>query len=695
MPDIQTPPQADKPESTPLDEQDVLSTFRAAISAAQVHRRTFSQDWKQNIATRLGQGAAMQGTGVTPEDDQSEINPDWSLSKTKTANLYSQVPSVQCTHENPQYGPAIPPFAKALNYELGEKRANVGVAMEEVLNDVINAAGIGAVLVGYAARFESVQVPAADVSSVDPKVVQALIAAKQMPMQSVQRVVSDKFYATRISPVDLLWPAEFTGSNFDEAPWVGYTGRMSWAEAKHEFNLTDDQKVSACGGADTEAHDDLRTDRQTTMSEAEVVTFDDLYYWRYRVDPAELSFKAIWRLTFVHGIDDRVKHEPWKGQSYDPQTRKYVGCCKFPIRILTLTYISDHPVPPSDTRAGRPQVADMRRSRSQMFQNRMRSIPIRWYDVNRIDPTIQETLLRGTWQGMIPTNGDGSRSIGEIARASYPSEDLAFDQQVKADLMESWQIGANQQGTDTTRDTTAAEIKTVQANFSTRIGQERARVASFFLGIAEVLAGWMCLYSDFPTLTDQERQVMQQAWNQKAILHEVVLKIRPDSTIVLDSQQRVQRLSQFLNLTAKSGFIRVEPIIAEIAELTGLNPSEVMTKPTPKSEEPNISYRFSGKDDLINPAVLALLIKSKLAPSLEDLQAAQKFLSAATQPSSPPGVVAGAPAGGPAPPALPPGAPPPTGQPSNGLPVPPDHDAHPDWHLASKIAQRSRDMASN
>jgi len=695
-PDVETP---EAPEAPPgqLDTKKLVATFKTKIETAKTHRRTFTRRWQENIETRLG----LMGAGTDPGswdqgDYQSEINPDWSLTKTKTANLYSQVPGVQCTHENPKYAAAIPPFAKALNYELSEKRSNVGVCMEEALNDVVNAAGIGAIMVSFAARFEDVEVPAIDVSSLPPELVQQATAAGQIPMKTVSRMTDYKFPSTRLSPGDLLWPKEFVGSNFDDADWMGRTGRCSKADGKVDFKLTPAQLDQCVGSGEQSLQDDLRSgaDRgHTTLDEADVITFDEIYYWRSRVDPDETSFCAIWRLVIVHGLTDPVIHEPWKGQQYDKERRTYVGNVKWPIRVLTLTYVSDHPVPPSDTQAGKPQVHDMRRSRSQMFTNRDRSRPVRWYDSNRIDPEIQLRLLAGTWQDWIPTQGEGSRSVGEIARASYPSEDLTFDQQTKQDLMEAWQIGPNQQGT-TALNTTATESNNVQANFATRIGQERARVASFFLSVCEVLAGWMCLYSEFPSLSDEERQAMEQAWDQKTILHDIALKIRPDSAIVLDSQQRVQRLIQFLNFAGKSGVIDPAPVIAEIAELSGLDPSAVMKKPEPPAPEPpNISYRFSGKDDLINPMVVALLVNQQKAPTPEDIQTAHKILQAAStlpppEPPPPPPGMEGPPA---------PGGPEGEGPPGGGLPGGPPPpmlgEANPEWSLPEKISKRTRDGA--
>ena len=739
----------DEKKDEPVVAKDIEKYLKARINSSKRNRRVFSADWKRNIELRLGKIATVFTGGIDVEDDiQTEINPDWSLTKTKTANLYSQVPSVQATHENKAYAAAIYPFMKQLNYELSEKRCNVGVAMEECLNDVVNAAGIAGIIVGYAARFETVQVPLSD-QMTPGKPLPALPAAAKpaapppgpggppgpppangaapplanpappalklptpgmagpMPglaggaappppapppmMVEAQRVVSDKFYAMRVSPSDLLWPSEFVGSNFDDGDWIGYTGRMPWAEAKNEFKMEEEDQDKATAHSLTTSEDDLRSEPDDAgIAEVKNVKYDRIFYWRYRQDPDETSFTAIWELVFVHGIDKPVIHKPWSGQEYDKTTRKYVGSSKFPLRILTLTYITDNPIPPSDSSAGRPQVNDMRRSRSQMFQNRERSIPIRWFDVNRIDPSIQDTLMRGTWQGMIPTNGDGSRSIGEIARASYPAEDMSFDQTAKTDLMDTWQVTPQMMGTTGGKQTKAG-VQADQTSFATRIGQERNRVAMHFLSVCEVLAGLMALYSDFPLLSDQEKQTMHGAWDDKHILHDLVMKIRPDSTIVLDSQARIQRLMQFLNMTAKSGYVNIEPIIAEIAELSGLDPAEVVIKPQPKPpEEPNVSYRFTGKEDVNDPLVLAMLLANKKQlPTVEQIDQAKILLRASAMSIQEP--APGAP-GQPAPPVGGPSGPHPPGPGAPPSLHPNDVKTNEDHVLASKVAKRSRDI---
>lgn len=718
-PDVPTP---DTPAETstetpqapqPFDNKKLAKQFKTKIEASKTFRRKLSPRWKRNIAIRLGEPGALSGSefyepGSTSDERQSLVNPDWSLTKTKTANLYSQVPQVQGTHENLTYAPAVPPFMKELNYQISEKGANFGPPMEECLNDVVNASGVAGIMVGYVARTQPKQIAEEEVfqtpngpvptKDLTPEQLTALSDAGLIHLKVVQEVVDQRFYGMRISPGSLLWPKNFKGSNMDDADWRGYTGRYPWPVAKTEFKLTDEQKDKACGGAEYNQADDLRTDVSKDDDEQDYVTYDELYYWRYRFDPDELSFAAIWKIVFVHGIEESVIHEPWKGQQYVPETRKYIGACKPPVRFLTLTYVSDHFVPPSDTAAGRPQVVDMRRSRSQMLDNRDRSRPLNWFDVNRIGPGTQALLNKGTWQQFIPTIGDGTKAIGQVARASYPAEDNDFDRVTKSDLLEVWQIGPNQQGTASPSGTTATESSNVQANFATRIGQEKGRVATFFLGAVEVLAGWVSLYSTFSSLTDTERQQMEKAWDRKAITQDLVLKIRPDSQVVLDVTQQIDRKTKFLNIAGKSDVIDIAPVIMDIAELSGYDPMSLKKQPQPPPvEKPSISLRLSGKEDLVNPLVMAMLIKSGEAPTEELIKQAQTILQAAaglTPPSQPP-VVPGAEgpfAAGPNGPVPPPGAP---LQP--GPPGPPNGGgggagAHPDWTLMDKVAKRSQDI---
>lgn len=687
-PGLQPTDTPDKPEGDEQDDKIARHFLNQVTAAKQNKRDNFIQTWQTNVQTRLGVAMGYVTDGVDTEDGlRSELNPDWSLTKTKTANLYSQTPQVQVTFESKEFASAVYPFAKALNYEIGEKRCNTGAAIEEVMNDVVNAAGVGVIRVGWAARFVTKKTTDKNIKHL-PKAMQALAIKMGIVKEVEVPVMTDsRFFTGRVSPANYLWPVEFIGSNFDDSDWQGHSGDLSWSEAKSEFKLSDDDKAKVLSGDGPKPDEELRyRPEQAHRHSRKRVYFDEIFYWRYRVDPEEPFFSTIWRIVYVTGLDKPVIHEAWKGQRLKADNSGYVGAQKFPIRVLTLTYITDNPIPPSDTEAGRAQVEDLRRSRAQMFMNRQFSIPMRWYDVNRTDPLVMRAIQNGEWQSMVPTNGDGTKSLGEISRASYPAEDLTFDRQTMADLFQTWQISQSQMGIMAPGERTKAEVSYTQQNFQTRMGQERQRAASFFLGVVEVLAGFMALYSDFPNLNAAEKAALNQVWNRGEILHDIVFKIHPDSTVMLDAKQRMDRAVALLNIIAKSGVVDIMPIVADIVELGGYDPSQIVKPPVPRQpDEPSISYRFSGKEDVYNPVVLAMLIEHGEAPSLESLAAAKKMLADAQMPPSP--AMAMNPAQQPGQPgqqALPGQAPLPQHAALDG-------NAHPNFQIASKVAQRSED----
>jgi hypothetical protein len=85
-----------------------------------------------------------------------------------------------------------------------------------------------------------------------------------------------------------------------------------------------------------------------------------------------------------------------------------------------------------------------------------------------------------------------------------------------------------------------------------------------------------------------------------------------------------------LNLTAQSGFINPQPIIAEIVELSGLDPAKVLIQPKPKGPEP-VKVSIGSAEDIINPIMLATLMKTGQAPGPQELQAAIALILAAAQ----------------------------------------------------------------
>lgn len=595
-------------EQYPLATSDEWKRWRGAIAASRRRRDDKSGLWQENVRRRAGTSAA-----TDDEVAKVSVNKDWPLTKSKMAMLYSTTPQIRCTSQIPQAINAVAEFAANVNATI--KKSCVGNAIEEELADVINASGISGVLCSCEKRVEWRDMPVVDPSMLGPEEQIAVQSgAMQIPTMPVQAVTDIRYPTMRISPTSLLVPADFTGSNYDDARWLGYDGSMTWEQGKINLKLTDEEKDKVVG-PDRRASGTGNSLNYDTNKwrDSEVVNFTELYYWRHYYHEDETSFTALQRLVFVDGLSDPKINEEYTGQKRTPDG-KVVGVRRNPIQILTLTYISDDCLPPSDSTISRHQVNELEDSRSAMVQQRKHSIPIRWYDTTRISPGVRTLLEEGTFQGLIPVNGPGERAIGEVARSAFPPERFEFDRIINADIVDQWQVGTNQTGGFAPGERSAREAGIIERNFQTRIGQERAKVERHFVAIAEVLGALMALHG-------------ANALPVEA-LPDLTFSIRVDSTVLLDAQARIDQLMRFLNMTAQSGFVNPKPVIEEIAELSGLDPAKVVVDPKPKPPEP-IAISIGGPEDISNPLFLAAMMRTQQAPSPEDLQAAIKLIEAA------------------------------------------------------------------
>lgn len=678
--------------------------FRSRVDICKIYRRKLIPNWTTSIDYRRGKPFASQ-----TDEDQVSVNLDWSLTKAKVAALFSQVPKVRIDHV-PETLPATSPFAIKFEHKLNDTLVASGIeaAMDECLPDCINAAGIGAILVSYESITEDKQIPKNTVppEHQDEFNTSGTVQGEKVDMETIPQLVAHRYCVQRVSPADLLWPINFSGSNFDNAPWIGRSGRVTWAEGVQRFKLTEADKATVLG-EDRPMMDKLTHDVEKDKNSAdEMVGFDELFYKEVSYDPDAKSYDTIHHLVFVNGKDDPVVDEPWKGQKINDADYSVTGAVRFPIRVLTLAYITDETIPPSDSAIGRPQVNEINKARTQMILQRERSLPVRWVNSDRVDSTILQSLMRGRWQAFIPTQGEGSRVIGEIARASMPVENFKFDQIAKADLNEEWTVNQNGQMVSEGK----GDEDQNKSNLNTQVGRERAKVGSFFLGVAEVLGGLLCLFEDPTTFGEGFDPALSRV---------LKFSILADSTVLLDANQKIARLDHLINEYAKSGWINVEPVLQEIVMLSGMDPTLVVKAPSPKPPvEPNISLRLTGVEDLLNPLALAIMMKSGQAPSADLIEQAKALIQQAVTPPAglsmpgsvqpqgglpmlPQGPAGAPPSSGPGGPPPPPGTapstpplPPPVQGPPPGTPPPAPQppklgEAHPNWAAMPAINKRS------
>lgn len=686
-----------------VKERTPTERWNAELDACRRRRDKFVRGpWQTNVSFRV-QKPFSQSSDDDAEGnqvDQVSVPADWSRSRSKTTSLFSQLPRVSLTAAQPQFKAAVPTFEKIVNHYA--PRTGIASVMEECMADVVNAAAICAAIMKYEATFEQVMVPETDQSLApmpqpmppqlppgvpspppgmmpqpqqlpqafppgavaEPPVVPGIAnagvpgplpaMAPLLPppppvMVPVQRVVSERYRAYRISPSQLLWPSEFQGSDWQRCRWIGYDGAMPWAKAKYEFKLDDEDKRDCC----TEAGTTITTVTlagelaQDVDNGGEMVRFSEIYYWACLLDPEEKRYEAIKRIVFVKGKEEPVIDEDYTGQTWVPESGEFIGCTRLPIEVATLTYVSDKGIPPSDSEIGRPMVLEQIRSRSQMILQRTRNLPLRTFDVNRIDPMIADLLMKGIWQGLIPTNGPGERVLSQIASAAFPREDFEFDRVSNRDLDDAWSMSPNQMGNFMGGERSAAEANFVASSYASVIGFQRGKIIGMFLGIIDTLMGLLQLNLDSYDayeIVGPDGAKKLETWDRSKIAGKFVATTRQDASVLQDSGMRTNQLMKFLNISGKSGRINIDPIMAELAALAGLDPAEVMLPPAqPKPEPPNVSYRFSGAADLLNPMAVALLQKKDASPiGPQDIEAAkQLILDAMGPPKTPPQVVPG------------------------------------------------------
>lgn len=615
--------------------KDPLSSgaWRGRLSACRATRKEMLKTWQDNVLYRRGKPFK-----TAPTEDTINVPADWARTRNKQAQLWYQLPEVKLEPRREEWRGVAPVFASALNHQLSEKM-HAEHAMNECLGDVINASGIGVVKVGYEATFEDVEMPLQDQSQYPPEEWQSMQAAGQIQMQSTPKPVYECYYARRISPAHFLWPVEFTGSNWQEAKWLGWEGyipiaeaqRNKWVDAEFEGTSIDDQEWL------------LIKENVDQRSQDGWVKFAEVFYRPFYFDPNEKDPRKVKRCVIVDGVQgekSKVVDEDFQWQRYvppstDPMTGQatkgaWMGMTAFPIKVMTLTKISDLAIPPSDSEMGRPQVRELIRGRSQMVKQRDHSMPIRWFDTNQVDDEIADRLRKGKYQDMIPMNGPGDHAIGEVARAAFPKETFEFDKVAKQDLDESWSMGNPQMSAPAPGDTTATEIKSMESSLNVRLEFERGWVLRFFLEIAEATAQLMQLFTDdieYASVVGADGMQSIKPWNRDTVPGEYVFKIKPDSQLKLDAGKTRMDSLNLYKLLRQDPMINPVGLVGEVLEQHGLDPSKNLAPPKPpQPDKPAISYSFKG-EDLLNPFVIAIMQKSGTPITPEDIAAAKKLIA--------------------------------------------------------------------
>lgn len=633
---------------TPAAYEPKVEQWKSRIAAAEKNRdKLLEGTWRNNVNARVQRPQGGLLPQNTVQGDRLSIPEDWARTKQKAAQLNYQLPKIVAKAKHPDYEAKAPLVTADLN-DILRYECQASYMMDECLADVINAAGIMVSKIGLDRQTETIEMdeekprepivgPLGDLIP-DPR-------GPEIVKTPVTKIVSQRFYWDRVSPADFLWPAEFRLSNWSQAPWLGIQTYMTLEQAKKTF-----KKLPADFETTVKKPKALTKDLEDTFTSPDgYVKVTEIWYYAWLFDPDKAHPECIRRLVMVEGYDkEPVEFEATDWQEWVPEIPEapagvgpdgqptpavpgrpgyYKGLRKLPIRVETLTYVSDMAVPPSDSEAGRPQVRELLRSRAQMLRQRDSSIPVRWFNVNLVDPDIEQQLKNGEWQDFIPMNGPGDRAIGEVARASYPRENFEFVNVIGNDLDRAWSLSNNQLATTNAGQRSATEINTVQSAGQIRLDYEKSRVNRYLVEGAEVLFSLMQKFRNgtkYVRVQSPQGEVLQPV-SPEDLAGEFMFDMLVDSGDRIDTVTKQNNALKMWNLLAGYEGMNKHGLAKEIVELHGMEVAKVVGEPPkPQPPPPNVSYRFSG-EDFLNPMVVAIAMKSNpITP--EEIEAAAMMI---------------------------------------------------------------------
>jgi hypothetical protein len=548
------------------------------------------------------------------ESGEVVVPKDFSNVEQKKAQLFFQSPEVQLRPTMPGLETAALQFQAVVNEKLGPDGTDALSMVGEAIFDVLCPAGFAATKIGYESTTQMVNVP-----TMSPEAAAAGgIPPDMIPTAQAPRVIHSRYFWERFSPGMFLFPSDFKGSNFDDAPWLGMAFSIDAETGRKKYGLNTEE------GSESKTNEDerLMTDPSQQTGERSTtpkLTGYEIWYKASLFDANEVNPERIRELVFIDGVDRPVVNRDSPYQKFDEFGRFAVGMKGFPIHVLTIRYVSDQAIPPSDCTISRVLVDEESKFRTQVVQNRDRSMPQRWMNTQRVGPEFAKALQadpRVGLQAVIPVDGVGDEIVGEVARSPYPRENFTAVDYISHDIDEAWALGSNQRGVQADTGQTATEASIIQGNTDVRLDYERNRVLKWYTKGAEKFASLIQLFADEPeyiSILGPNGAKTLQKWDKTTIAGSFVFTAKPDSAIRVDAASERRQYMDLYRVTANDPNVRRTELLKGIFQRFGLDPDRIIAEQLPEKgpEPPKITLSVSGMD--LNPlapqygAVLALL----------------------------------------------------------------------------------------
>lgn len=551
--------------------------WKSRITASRDYIKSTIREGQKNVNRQRQKFFAAQSSV-----DRMAAPDDFFLSQQKIAQLFYKVPEVQLSAKRP--GPdeqAAPLFQAVLNEMLGPDNINVKSAMDEALTDLITAVGYGAFKIGYDATLDDV--PQTDPITGDPM---SHPVTGELLTQKV--LVHEAYRCSHIPPGRMLFQPEFIGSDYDKAGYIG-------------FRFIEDVPPGTPNARTTRLQDDEELlSRPPTESSSSTRTY--------------LIVDAIWFKAALFMDDVKDPEEIWQLEWVQdaPEPRVFEACPYqkfpgFPVKVLTTRYVSDSALPPSDTTITRNLVDAKSIGLTQQLLHRERTLPQNLIDTSRVGPDELakiEANVQDSFIGMpMPITPD---LCAPLMKGALPQETYVLENSIDAMIEKAWSMGANQVGRQTRGSHTATELQIIQTNMDTRLGYEQDKVTVFFLTkLVRCIAALIQQYAPqdggyVRVLGANGAQALQQ-WTGTQIQGDFAFSIKINSQLRPDSVADMQRISNWINFSARSPFINQQTNWKLAAEAFGFDPTQLIVQPPPpQPEPPKIALTFTGAD--LDPA---------------------------------------------------------------------------------------------
>lgn len=554
----------------------------AARSKAFLASLAKARGWDENTQAYLG-----KSLDEAPTADTIVVPKDFAKVEGKSSLLFFQVPEVTLTAKQPGVEAALPLFQAVLNAKLGPDDVNAGALMQEVLFDVLCPSGIGFSKIGYEAEQDGeamIPQPAMDPSGqpiVDPMTGQPAMADVPVP-----NIVRERYFWERIPVKQALIPADFHGSDFDKAPWLGFRFKTDLQTAARTYQVEPDALKPAKSTDD----DRIKADIKHEESGGDQVEGTEIWFQAARYLPNVVNGDLYYQLVWFAGMDAPAICRPSPYQRVE--NGRLVGGMKgSPIHVLTLRYVSDQAVPPSDVSMSRPLVDELNEGRTQMVRQRKRTNPIMAYDPTQVPKDAIDKIVNGDIQEAIPIPGFGTQNqaAGEVRRASFPRENFSFADYTNADIDEVWAMGANQQGVQSRSKQTATEASIQQTATQTRMKREQTQVARWFVAGVQKLGSLIQLFADEPDYVEvvgPEGSKALQTWDKTAIQGRFAYTAKPDSTLQMDAAFDKKNALDEYQFFRKDPLVNPTYLLQRTARRIGADPAQFIVQPQPPPPPP-------------------------------------------------------------------------------------------------------------